>query len=545
MKTLSGERKLNVRVMYCKTHGVVDTGATDVVNRICPPGRIFDSKVMIATGLFRWFCNLQREEIQVLFMGRGTSISTGEISNLSEEFLFRFYVLHRKHIPHMNAVFHGNNGMVFHLDGTGEAGDDIVFSTKEGITRFTLDARILPSESKTYLKPFLEKMHDSFGVPLVVMRDMSKQIKEAVSEVYPNVLQLICHYHFVKNLGKIIFKTRYETLRRLIVGTKILSQLATLKENILNDTELGSLLVRGECLWVSLAVEYLLWPREKASGYPFVLPYFEIMRRMAEVKQLVGRIIRWNMDHNCAVGSVLTFSENIESMYKNKQVMRQFYQIERIYGWFEEMRGILDVQRHLSENEQKNMPMNSEHMRVKLDQTLSRINREVAGLGEPFHRVVKTISDQFQKHREELFAEVYDANGDIIEIVRHNGIEERSHRWSRMHNRRRTGRNKTTNDMVKYGGLLAVLSNLENKTYVEDVFSDVTDFVYAMQNVTSEEIEEAKKMMNVHSRKHLVRSDNIREDLLFEFVDLLESYESQKNASLEDWIYKIVNPTPK
>jgi hypothetical protein len=545
VKTLSGERKLNVRFMYCKTHGMVDTGVTDVVNRICPPGYIFDSKVMIAVGLLRWFCNLQREEIQVLLMGRGTSISTGEISNLSEEFLLRFYVLHRKHISQMNDVFHGNNGMVFHLDGTGEAGDDIVFSAKEGITGFTLDACILPSESKTYLKPFLEKIHDSFGVPLVVMRDMSRQIQEAVSEVYPGVLQLICHYHFVKNLGGIVFKDRYETLRSLIVGTKILSQLATLKENILNDTMQGSLLVRGECLWVSLAVEYLLWPRERASNYPFVLPYFEIMRRIAEVKQLVGRIIRWNRDHNCAVGAVLTFSEKIECMHNTKQVMKQFYHIERIYGWFEEIRDILNVQRHLSGNGQKNTLMNIENIRVTLDQILARIDREVAGLDEPFHKVAKTISDQFQKHREELFAEVYDANGDIIEIVRHNGIEERSHRWGRMHNRRRTGRNKTTKDMIQYGGLLAVLSNLENKTYVEDVLSDVTDLVYAMQNVTSEEIKEAKKMMNVHSRKRMVRSDKIRAGLLSEFVDLLERTESQNHVSLQDWLYKLEIPTPK
>lgn len=545
MKTLSGERKLTVRFMYCKTHGMVDTGVRDVVNRICPPGYIFDSKVMIAVGLLRWFGNLQREEIQVLLMGRGISISTGEISNLSVEFLFRFYVLHRKHIPQMNAVFQGNNGMVFHLDGTGEAGDDIVFSAKEGITGFTLDACILPSESKVYLKPFLEIIRGSVGVPRVVVRDMSKQIKEAVSEIYPEVVQVIFHYHFVKNLGKIIFKKRYEMLRGLMVETKILSQLATLKENLLHDNEHGSLLVRGQCLWVSIAVEYLLWPRERASGYPFVLPYFEIMRRMVEVKRLVGRIIHWNRDHNCAVGTVLTFSEKIECMHNSKQVMRQFNQIERIYGWFEEIRGVLDVQRHLNGNEQKNMLMNIENIRVKLDQALERINREVAGLDESFQRVVKTISDQFEKHYEELFAEVYDANGDIIEIVRHNGIEERSHRWSRMHNRRRTGRYKTTNDMVKYGGLLAVLSNLENKTYVEDVLSDVTDFVFALQNVTSVEIEDAKKMMNVHSRKRLVCCDKIRVNLLFEFVDLLEKSESQKNVSLVSWLHKIEKPTSK
>ena len=45
------------------------------------------------------------------------------------------------------------------------------------------------------------------------------------------------------------------------------------------------------------------------------------------------------------------------------------------------------------------------------------------------------------------------------------------------------------------GTLLAVPSNLENKTYVEKVFTDVEDFVYKMQNITPEEIKEAKKLI--------------------------------------------------
>ena len=522
---------------------MVNSALADVVNRICPSGYCFDSKVMIAVGLLRWFCNLQREEIQLLLVARGTPISTGEISNLSEEFLLRFYVLHRKHIPMMKIVFLRNGGIALHVDGTGEAGDEIVFSAKDGITGITLDAQIMPSESKKYLKPFLKKLHDSFGIPIVVVRDMSKQIRDAVSETYPTVLQLICHYHFVKNLGKILFKDQYETLRTFIVDTKILSQLAALKEKTLKGNTSLDTLVMGERTWVALAVEYLLWPRKKTSGYPFVLPYFEIMTRAMNIKTWVKRIVQWNADHNCAVRTVLTFSEKIGEIHKTKQVMRQYYQIERIYGWFEEVRKILDVRRHLSGNGQKNEPMDIKKVTNRLKKTLDGIEHEAAGLDKIFHKASKTIAGQFQRHWDELFAEVHDKNGDIVEIVRHNGIEERSHRWSRMHMRRRTGRSKTTNDMAKYGGLLAVLSNLENKTYVEDVLSDVTDFVYEMQNVTSEEITDAKKLIKVHSRKRMVRSDKVREELLRKFVDLLGNSEMRNDGSLEGWLYKLKNPT--
>jgi hypothetical protein len=40
---------------------------------------------MLAIGFLRWLFYYQREEIQLFLEGRGINISTGEISNLSEE----------------------------------------------------------------------------------------------------------------------------------------------------------------------------------------------------------------------------------------------------------------------------------------------------------------------------------------------------------------------------------------------------------------------------------------------------------------------------
>lgn len=531
--------------MRCKKHGPFNEALIAITNRICPHGYTFDSKVMIVVGILRWFSNYQREEIQLLFDARGTHISTGEISNLSEEFLLRFYVLHRKHIPKLKALFEKNDGMALHLDGTGEAGDDIVFSAKDGITGITIDAQIMPSESKKYLTPFLQRTHDSVGTPVAVIRDMSGQIRDAVAEIFPDVLQLICQYHFVKNLGKGLFKERYETLREFIVDTEILSQLAKLKKKTLNEDLSSDTLVTGERAWVALAVEYLLRPREIASGYPFVLPYFEIMNRSMEIRGWVKRIIRWNASCNLAVRAVLELSEKTDELKSTKQVLWQYHQVKRIYGWFEEVRKILDVSRHLSENGQKNRPIDIKKVKEQLEQTLDRIESEGEVLDEGYHAAAKSIAGQFQKHWDELFAEVYDRKGNIMDIVRHNGIEERSHRWSRMHARRRTGRSRTTNDMAKYGALLAVLSNLENKTYVEEVLGDVKDFVYEMQNITPEEINDAKKLIKIHSRKQIVHSDKTRVSLLREFVKMLEGSEGRNDEALEGWLCKLKNLTPE
>ena len=65
-----------------------------------------------------------------------------------------------------------------------------------------MDACIMPSESSEYITPFLQGISDTFGEPVSVLRDMGIAIRESVSIVFPGILQLICHYHFIKALGK-------------------------------------------------------------------------------------------------------------------------------------------------------------------------------------------------------------------------------------------------------------------------------------------------------------------------------------------------------
>ncbi|EQD69263.1 hypothetical protein B2A_00135, partial [mine drainage metagenome] len=77
---------------------------------------------------------------------------------------------------------------------------------------------------------------------------------------------------------------------------------------------------------------------------------------------------------------------------------------------------------------------------------------------------------------------------------RHNGIEEIGHRWSRMHIRRRTGRSQTAKEMGMYGALTAILSNIENKNYIEKVLSRI-DFLNEFVSITPEEMDNARKLI--------------------------------------------------
>ena len=76
--------------------------------------------------------------------------------------------------------------------------------------------------------------------------------------------------------------------------------------------------------------------------------------------------------------------------------------------------------------------------------------------------------------------------------------------------------------MTKYGALLAVLSNLENKDYVETVLCDVDDFVRRLQNITDEELQEARQLIRKFPQHPLVKSDVKRPETLRDFITLVE-----------------------
>jgi hypothetical protein len=432
---------LRIRIKYCEKHGVINSENLSFLNKICLPRRVFDTKVIVAIGYLRWFFNYQREEIQLLLGARGIQISTGEISRLSEEFLLRFYILHKKHSLQMKELFEKNKGFVLHLDGSAEAGDEITFTAKEGITGITIDSWIMPSESRHYIKPFLQHIKITYGTPLVVIRDMSKEISAAVSDVFPGVSQQICHSHFIRNLGDILFKHRYKTLRNKMINTKILHNFLSLKKKCLEGTTSKNKIVAAEHYWVMLAIEYILYPRERRSDYPFVLPYLEIMNRVMEITSMTRKIVMWNARHNFGVSVVLKFDAYLKKLVDDKDVKLYFRKIGHIWGWFEEIRKVLRVSREFSGREQNNLPTDADKLKRKTIEAITKIRDEGREIRGDLDMVSEKIYDNCQNHMGELFVKVVNNEGEILDIVRHNALEELNHRWSRMHIRRRTGRN--------------------------------------------------------------------------------------------------------
>ena len=107
-----------------------------------------------------------------------------------------------------------HGGYILHLDGTCEGGSPHLISAIDGITKIVLENVKLPSENAGDLVPFLEKIKKAYGVPVAVVSDMGKGIAAAVKKVFKKVRHLLCHYHFLRDLGKDLFGEENDVIRK-------------------------------------------------------------------------------------------------------------------------------------------------------------------------------------------------------------------------------------------------------------------------------------------------------------------------------------------
>ncbi|MHB8359633.1 MAG: hypothetical protein ACYDCP_09060 [Thermoplasmataceae archaeon] len=209
----------------------------------------------------------------------------------------------------------------------------------------------------------------------------------------------------------------------------------------------------------------------------------------------------------------------------------------RVWEWFENIRKAVRVSRELNSKE-KGETQDIGIIGIELNRTLSDIIEEGEFTGGELKRISGIFRKRIEDHRSELLSPVTGKDGKTVNIVRHNGIEEIGHRWSRMHIRRRTGRSQTTREMAIYGALTAVLSNIENKHYIEKVLSKI-DFLKEFSSITKEEMDNAGKLIGPNPRVPIIRNDRERKPVLAALVKILEINDNLPGKDLKAWVKSI------
>lgn len=156
-------------------------------------------------------CRNEREVIQELAKVN-IHISERQISNLGRKFIIYLALAHRESKELLRSSMSKRGGYILHIDGTCEGDSPHLFCGLDGISELVLDNIKIPSENKDVLVPFLRRMKEQYGNPIALVHDMGVGILAAIEEVFPGLLDFICHFHFLRDIGKDLLLEDYQSI---------------------------------------------------------------------------------------------------------------------------------------------------------------------------------------------------------------------------------------------------------------------------------------------------------------------------------------------
>jgi len=238
-------------------------------------------------------------------------ISRSEISYLAKKFIVYLSLLHKKVQKKTRAFLSMNGGYILHLDGTCDGDSPHLISVLDGITEIVLDNTKISTENAEDLIPFLAGIKAAYGEPVAVVSDMGKGILAAIRAVFKQVPIFICHYHFLKAVGKNLFGEENDTIRKRLkkygiqgilrkrvrtLGHTIASSPPQLIKTFLRlfETEKGVLPCSSEGLPHLIIHTLLVWVLEgknqgQGCGFPFDQPYLSFYQRLVTAYTLLGK----------------------------------------------------------------------------------------------------------------------------------------------------------------------------------------------------------------------------------------------------------------
>jgi len=190
--------------------------ASEALQRIVPKrcNVAYDLLVFVGQALFRRYRTVQ--EIRTELITRNIRLSPSEIGYLGRKFIIFLAAAHRLATPKIRQKMAMAGGYILHLDATHDGDSAALMTGIDSLSKFVLANVKIPTEHADHIIPFLEKIVADYGVPLACVRDMGTGIGKAIGKVLPGVYDFICHFHFLRDIGKDYLEPAYSRLRKCL-----------------------------------------------------------------------------------------------------------------------------------------------------------------------------------------------------------------------------------------------------------------------------------------------------------------------------------------
>lgn len=506
-------------ILYCPKHPELKPKKSEELCKIVPQDSNVAYNVIVEVGKLRFLENRQVKEIQLtLLVKHSIELSSSEIENLIDKFIFYLAAIHQKNSNLIKLHIETQGGYILHLDGTCEGDSPKLVSSIDSVSKFVLYSAKLKSENKDDIAEFLKEIKERYGVPLAVVSDMGKGIDTAVKQVFGNTLHYICHFHFLQAVGIMLFEKEHITLRKALSKVAVSGNLKILRRKItasfdqLSMVEIEDFLTKPKKLGkaplaTEISVYYLiLWILDNGAtgdgyGFPFDQRYLNFYQRLKEAYTMIEEVtplysaknkndkIIWKLYHTIKeIVEDIPLKETV-NVYKEK--LSVFSDLREALGTAPE-----SVNNGLTQMEETSSPQ--ELLKIKravvnfVDNNLREKiqNSKDKNLRLSFIKVKEKI----QKYWGRLFADplIVNVKGESKQIFvqRTNNIMEQHFRLFNYGFRRIHGNHSVRRNLENIPEQVPLVKNMKNPDYIKLIFRNETRIAEKFSEIDVELIRE-------------------------------------------------------
>ncbi len=473
---------------------------------LVPRGEVFGYDMIVHVGLQRFLFHRQREEIQEELEAKyGIAISTGSISTLVRRFLHFLEALHLVRAPALREALQSDGGWPLHVDATGEGGRGTLLVLFAGWNHWVLGASKIPTERADSILPCMNEVADRFGNPCSVMRDLGRAMRVAVAAFISgredDIVELSCHLHFLKDVGKDLLDAGYGVLRTMLRRANVRARLGFLARELghqlgtdiarvrlslpgwLKPQEDGRPLPRGAAglATVRLLTQWVFDFHEDSvyRTYPFDRPWLDLHDRCLQAHQVVNDYLRHPPEDPAVARSLRRLHRTLDAVASSEDLKPVVASLRMRTALHGELRDTLryppaDPKQpgrsasdpHVDSKEE----LDEIHRELDAYETLLRKRRSEEECDEDQGEAIDLVLDHLERHGKSLFGHAIvlppEAGGGTRLVARTNNLSEGFFHVFKQGERRRSGRKVLTQDFECLPAAAALTPNLRKADYV-------------------------------------------------------------------------------
>jgi hypothetical protein len=449
----------------------------------------YDVLVFVGQALFRRHRSSQ--EVRGELIVRNVRLSISEIEYLGRKFVMYLALGHKMATPRIRQAMQLAGGYVLHLDATHDGDAPALMTGIDSLSKIVLANVKLPSEHADHIVPFLRKLQIHYGTPRACVHDMGAGILKAVAEVFPGIRDFICHFHFLRDIGKDFLEPAYGKLRKRLrahaTSTRLHALVRDTRQCLSEQSSQCAMMAKAfkttdppeDTGLMAIASTYslALWAlhgKHSGDGYgfPFDRPLFDFTQRLLELYHRLPELLDLLVTDDEPYNNQPIYKLALEVSYvaEDSALCKAVDELRRRSLVFDRLRKAMRIAPVDGANglNDDGTPEAMSTIRQGVEDFRRELERDQNLAADPLSL---KMAEQIDKYGDKLFADpikVDTPNGPVtIYPQRTNNILEQFFRGVRRAYRRKTGNDSMCRALQAMLADTPLVKNLDNPDYMK------------------------------------------------------------------------------